>query len=104
MTEATYRLLQEKLDRLRTGGHRPTNKEFAFNSGVLSCKSILKEIYEDSKHAESSPLGEYAMLCIRFGACSASAKSKVKNPKYADSYKEGVRASASIIENYYLPK
>ena len=103
MTEATYHLLQEKLDKLRIG-HRPTNKEFAFNIGVLACKSILKEIYEDSKHTDSSPLGEYTMLCIRFGACAAIAKSKVKNPKYADSYKEGVQACSSIIENYYLSK
>ena len=42
MTEAAYHLLQEKLDKPRIG-HRPTNKEFAFNSGVLACKSILKE-------------------------------------------------------------
>ena len=103
MTRQNYDILQEKFSKMLIS-NRPTNKEFAFNSGVLACESILKEIYEDSKHTDSSSLGEYTMLCIRFGVCTASAKSKVKNSKYADSYKDGVRACSSIIENYYLPK
>lgn len=101
MTQRDYDILQTAFSK-KLITNFPTNKESAFNNGVLACKSILKEIYNDSNNAKRS-LAEYAILTTRFGICSASAKSKVRQPKYADSYKEGVQACSTIIEGFYLP-
>lgn len=47
MTEAMYRDIQERFSKKLIGNKSGlcTNKEAAYNDGVLACKSILKEIY-----------------------------------------------------------
>lgn len=47
MTYKDYTVIQERLSR-KLKNHRgySTNKETAYNQGVLACKSIIKEIFE----------------------------------------------------------
>ena len=53
MTLYEYQILQDRLSAKLIKG-RSTNKEEAYNNGVLACKSILKEIYEQSMWTDKS--------------------------------------------------
>lgn len=50
MLDVEYRILQERFSaKLKAHRGYSTNKETAYNEGVLACKSILKEIFEQQK-------------------------------------------------------
>ena len=52
MTFSEYSYLQNRLSKKLKKPPR-TNKESAYNDGVLACKSILKEIFErDTRNKE----------------------------------------------------
>lgn len=46
MTKQDYDELQERMSRKLKKQWYNTNKETAYNEGILTCKSILKEIFE----------------------------------------------------------
>ena len=50
MLDIEYRILQGRFSaKLKSNRGYSTNKETAYNEGVLACKSILKEIFERQK-------------------------------------------------------
>lgn len=47
MTNNEYTIIQERFTaKLKNHRGYSTNKETAYNDGILACKSILKEVFE----------------------------------------------------------
>lgn len=49
MTEREYKEIQDRLTAKLKNKKCPTNKEEAFNEGVLIAKSIVKSVYESNR-------------------------------------------------------
>ena len=47
MTEREYQILQQQFSKKIIPHKWPTNKEDAYNEGVLACKSILHSFYQN---------------------------------------------------------
>jgi hypothetical protein len=55
MSEFEYQALQERFTaKLKNHRGYASNKEDAYNKGVLACKSILKEVFERQQKQEAS--------------------------------------------------
>lgn len=104
MTNYEYRELQERFTaKLKNHQGYSTQKETAYNDGVLACKSILKDVF---KHQQNREDEIYRELQERFTA-------KLKNfPGFAatghgyankktTAYNEGVLACKSILKDVF---
>ena len=58
MTKQEYEVLQERFTRKlkKYRGSYPSNKEAAYNEAILACKSILKEVFEQSADKKCDPV------------------------------------------------
>lgn len=55
MSEVEYRMLQKRFSgKLKNHRGYSSNRETAYNEGVLACKSILKEIFEREHKCEAA--------------------------------------------------
>lgn len=53
-----YEYIQRRFSEKLKNRSYATNKEAAYNNGVLACKSILKEIFERGEQNEQAGKGE----------------------------------------------
>ena len=56
MTELEYKQLQRRF--IKKIIRNPNNKQDAYNKGILACKSILKEVYEEQKNKDFANLNK----------------------------------------------
>ena len=55
MTEREYKEIQDRLTaKLKNHTRYATNKETAYNEGILAAKSIIKSIYESKSQADNT--------------------------------------------------
>lgn len=55
MTETEYKEIQDRLTaKLKNHKGYSTNKETAYNEGILAAKSIIKSVYESKKGRRSN--------------------------------------------------